>query len=227
MALTLLEYQSDGGYLGIELDCVEKEGLEESAEATEHAVERGVNITDHVRRNAGTISLEGVVTNSPVIVPTTQMGGVTGSVQNTTLTVGGRQLKASVLAFSGSFDRARLVDEVLQSLMGTAVVRYTSTLRGTIEDLVITRYRVGREASTGNDLPFQIDLQRVRYATTQRVAVSPAQRRGRTRQNRGAQAASSTPAATDNRSATARIIDGAASRQGILSRLASLGGITR
>lgn len=227
MALALLEYQSDGGYLGIELDCVEKEGLEESAEATEHAVERGANITDHIRRNAGTISLEGLVTNSPVIVPATQMGGVTGSVQSTTLDVGGRQLKASVLTFSGAFDRARLVDEVLQSLMGTAVVRYTSTLRGTIEDLVITRYRVDREASTGNDLPFQLDLQRVRYATTQRVTVSPAQRRGRQRQNRGAQAASATPQSSDTRSAAARVLDGGAARSGILQRLASLGGIAR
>jgi len=220
--MPLLEYQSADGYLGIELDAVEKEGLEESAEVTEHAVEQGVNIVDHVRRNAGTISLEGVVTNAPIILPATHMGGVTGSVQTRTLSVGGRQFKASVLTFSGTFDRVRLVDEVLQSLLGGTLLRYTSTLRGTIEDLVLVRYRVDREAATGNALPFSMDLQRVRYATTQRVAVSPAQRRGRTRQNRGAQPATTAPA--DSRSAGARAVDrAAAANERLRAALSNLG----
>lgn len=219
--MPLLEYQSADGYLGIELDVVEKEGLEESAEVSEYAVERGANIVDHVRRNAGTIALEGVVTNAPVVLPATHMGGVTGSVQTQTLDVGGRQLKASVLTFSGTFDRVRAVDEALQALMGGTVVRYTSTLRGTIEDLVVTRYRVDREAMTGNALPFTIELQRIRYAETQRVAVSPAQRRGRARQNRGAQPATTAP---DTRSASARAADrAAASSERARSALAAIG----
>ena len=89
-----------------------------------------------------------MVTNTPLVVPATQMGGVTGSVQPSTLRVGGLELKASVLTFSGPFDRVRAVDDALSALVGGAVVRYTGTLR-TVDDLVVTRYRVDRDVTTG------------------------------------------------------------------------------
>lgn len=183
----LLEYQSGDGWIGIAFDCVEKEGYELSAETTEHAVDAGVVVSDHIKKNPDTLTLEAMVTNSPVVLPRTHMSGVTGSVQPTTLTVGGQQLKASALVWSGSFDRVKAVDEVLQALVGTAVLRYTGTLR-TVDDLVITRYRVDRSVETGDALPVVLELKKIRRATVQRVPV-PAQRRGQPVVARGQQPA--------------------------------------
>ena len=115
------------------------------------------------------------------------MDGVTGSMQPTTLTVGGRELKATTLTWSGPVNRVRAVDEVLSALVGTALCRYTGTLR-TIEDLVVTRYRVDRDAATGESLPVVLEFKRVRRATVQRVPV-PAQRRAQPVVNRGQQPA--------------------------------------
>lgn len=185
--MPLLEYQTASGYLGIALDVVEREGYESTAETTDHAVDSGVVLSDHVKRNPDTISLEGMVTNTPIIIPSTHMGGVTASVQPTTLSVGGVELKASVLTFSGPFDRVRAVDEALQALMGGVIVRYTGTLR-TVDDLIVTRYRVDRDAQTGDALPVTIELRKVRRAEVRRVAV-PAQRRGQPPAPRGAEAA--------------------------------------
>ena len=175
--MPLLEYQAADGYLGIALDVIEREGYEATAETTDHAVDSGVVVSDHVKRNPDTISLEGMVTNTPIVLPSSHMGGVTASVQPTTLSVGGRELKASVLTFSGPFDRVRAVDEALLALVGGPIVRYTGTLR-TVDDMIVTRYRVDREAATGTSLPVTIELRKVRRAEVRRVPV-PAQRRGR------------------------------------------------
>ena len=56
----------------------EKEGYESTAEPTEHAVDSGVVIVDHLKRNPDTITLEGMVTNSPLVLPRVAHRGVTG-----------------------------------------------------------------------------------------------------------------------------------------------------
>ncbi len=185
--MPLLEYQGPTGFIGISFDCVEKEGYEATAETTEHAVDRGVVIADHLKRNPDTLTLEALVTNSPLVLPATHAGGVTGSVQPITMMVGGKELRASVLTWSGPFNRVRAVDEVLEALVGTATLRYTGTLR-TVEDLIITRYRVDRDVATGDALPVVLELKKVRRATVARVPV-PAQRRAQPVVNRGSQPA--------------------------------------
>jgi hypothetical protein len=183
--MPLLEYQSPEGFIAIAFDCTEKEGYESTAETTEHAVDRGVVIADHLKRNPDTLTLEAMVTNSPLVLPATHAGGVTGSVQPVTMMVGGKEIRGSALTWSGPFNRVKAVDEVLEALVGTAVLRYTGTLR-TVEDLVITRYRVDRDVATGDALPIVLELKKVRRATVARVAV-PAQRRAQPVVNRGAQ----------------------------------------
>jgi len=182
----LLEYQTDSGYIAIELDAAERETYGASAEVAEHAVEIGAAIGDHLRRNADTIALEFVVTNAPIVLPSTHMGGATMSVRATDITVNGRAVTASLFAPSGAFDRARLVDEALLALVGTTLVRYTGTLRGTVEDLAITRYEVNREHTTGDALVGTLELKKVRRASARRVPV-PVQRRGQPPQQRGAE----------------------------------------
>lgn len=182
----LLEYQNDSGYLGIEIDAAEREGYGASAETAEHAVEYGAAVVDHLRRNADTITLECIVTNAPVVLPSTHMGGATMRVQPTDIVVGGKTLRASLFAPSGPFDRVRAVDEALSALVGTALVRYTGSLRATVDDLAITRYEVTREAATGDALAFTLELKKIRRASVRRVRV-PAQRRGQPPQQRGAE----------------------------------------
>lgn len=56
------------------------------AEVTDHPVERGANIVDHIRPLPRTFSIEGLVTNHPIEVPKSHMGGArqdTGPLQLT------------------------------------------------------------------------------------------------------------------------------------------------
>jgi hypothetical protein len=50
-----------------------------SAQVTEHPVEDGVNITDHIRPQPRSIQIEGIVTNHPIELPLSHAGGVMAS----------------------------------------------------------------------------------------------------------------------------------------------------
>ena len=63
--MALLEWE-DGFSYAIELDCSENESYEDTNETTDRAVERGGTVTDHVRQNPSTITIEGTITNSPL-----------------------------------------------------------------------------------------------------------------------------------------------------------------
>ena len=65
--MALLEW-TDGFDYAIELDAAETYGHEHTAETTYRVIDAGATVTDHVRLNPDTMTLEGVVTNSPLPV---------------------------------------------------------------------------------------------------------------------------------------------------------------
>jgi hypothetical protein len=62
------------GTIWIDVSLSETHSL--SADVTEHPVEDGVNITDHVRPQPRTVQVEGLVTNHPTELPLSHVGGV-------------------------------------------------------------------------------------------------------------------------------------------------------
>lgn len=199
---TLLTWEDDAATNttagALEIDATSLIGFEAAAEVTEHPVESGPAVGDHVRPKNGTISLEGVITNTPITLPATQMNGVTIASASVTLPGGGT---AVARQYSGVVDRVRVCDNVLLGLTNAgAIVSLTSGLR-IVDSLAITRYRVEKNTDTGHSVRITMELKRVRIATTARAAV-PLVRRARVTLERGAQPA-------DNRSAAARIQDSA------------------
>lgn len=185
----------------LEIDATSILGFEETAEITEHPVETGTAVADHIRPLNGTISLEGVITNSPIILPATQMNGVTLAPAAVPLPGGG---SVTAQKFSAPFDRVRACDEVLAGLIRAgARVTVTTGFRIT-ESLGIARYKAEKNGETGDSVKITLELKRVRIATTARAPV-PAVRRAQVTLERGAQPA-------DNRSSAARIQDSAPMR---------------
>lgn len=201
--LTLLEWTDSTGATGaLEIDATKSRGFETAAEVTEHPVENGTPIADHIRPVNETVSIEGVISNSPILLPSTQMGGVTQVTSSVTLPGGDGSAKVTVTRFTGPFDRRKTCDAILAALVNSGTpVRLTTSLR-TIENLGITRYKVDETSETGNALPVVLEFKGLRIATTARAAV-PAVRRLQAPQQRAVQP-------PDNRSALARIVDGGA-----------------
>ncbi len=174
---TLLQWDDGGATVALEIDVTSSEGYELTAEVTEHPVETGSAITDHVRPNNGMVTLEGLITNTPVVVPRTQLAGRTRAPQNVDLRIGGETVRVSLQEWSAPLDRVRECDALLAALVAAGTpVRLTASLRGTIDALVITRYKVDRTADTGKSLPVTLEMKRLRVVNTARVAV-PALRR--------------------------------------------------
>lgn len=183
---TLLRWTgSDGAEVVLDFDVTTAEGFESSAELSEHPVETGSAIGDHVRPANDVISLEGIITNAPVRIPLGQTRGLTRAPANVDLRVAGQTVQVQLQRWSGTLDRVRECDALLAGLVaGGTLVTLSSGLR-TVESLVVVRYRVDRNADTGNGLPFAVDLKRARVVSTSRVAV-PAVPAARVAQNRGA-----------------------------------------
>lgn len=180
----------------LEVDATTLLGFEMAAEVTEHPVERGPNVADHIRPQNGVITLEGVVTNHPIELPSTQMNGATLGSANVSLPDGSR---ATVRKFSAEVDRVRACDAALQSVIdGGALVSFAAGLRS-VDGLAIARYRAERNGETGESVKITMELRKVRLATTARAPV-PLVRRAQVRLDRGAQPA-------DNRTSGARFAD--------------------
>ncbi len=195
--------ENNGPEQSIDFDASVTEGYESAAEVTEHAVERGANVTDHVRPKNDTVSLECVITNTPIITPTFGMNGASGSVGSATVEVGGKKYTAKTWGFSQPFDRVNAVDVQIRALQAAGQVFTIVTSVRVIADSVITRYKWDRDVESGRSLMMTLELARIRVATTQRTDAVPRRRSGRQQENRGSQ-----PAVEDNRTVLARGVDG-------------------
>lgn len=208
--LTLEATGSDGTVVAIEFDVSEREGYEAPAEITEHAVEQGAAVTDNVRPGNDTLTLEAFVSNTPIVVPGTQMDGASAvTTRSGVVRVGNTNVPVTALQWSQQFDRVRGVDTLLRAWRDAGQLLTVTTSLRTLENYVIERYRLDRDAENGDGLPVVLDLKRVRLVTTQRVPVTaPRHRRGQHQQQRGAQPGRT----TDTRSTLARAGDAARER---------------
>lgn len=180
----------------LEIDAVGLLGFDQVAEVTEHPVETGSAVADHIRPQSGTVTTEGVITNAPLVLPSTQMNGATLAAGSVSLPDGS---KATALRFSSAFDRVRDCDAVLQLLAESGALVSLSTGLRSVSSLAVSRYHAERNAETGESIKVTLELKRVRLATTARAPV-PLVRRAQVQLERGAQPA-------DNRTAAARLQD--------------------
>lgn len=199
--MTFLQWvDAAGDTIGLDLDVAKLLTYERAAEVTEHPVENGSPISDHVKAVNAAFGLEGVISNSPIRVPTTQMRGLARAAGNVEVRVGGETQRVTLQRWSGAFDRKRECNDLLAALVtGRFVVTLTTSLE-LLENLIVTRFKVTEDPDSGNALGLILDFKQLRLVGTSRAAV-PAIRRIQVRAQRG-------PVPVDDRSALARGLDG-------------------
>jgi hypothetical protein len=165
--------------------CVE-EAHNSSADVTEDAVEVGAPVSDHVRQKPEELTLDIVISNSPIEQPVDQMSGVTSSMQAVQLT--GQKQQATVLTFSGNFDRVGVVHDELIRLKNEGVLLTITTSLRTYDNMVLRSINANRNARLAHTLTAQLGFKQVRIAQTQ-TAPAPSIPRASSRNARGQQAA--------------------------------------
>ncbi len=184
----------------LEFDCVTSETHEGVSVLTEHAVESGAPISDHKRHNPDRVSIEAIVTNTPLGVPPPSGYG-----SGDAITVSDdKEGAGTVVLFSADFDRMGDVVDTLYRLRTENTPVTLSTRVLVYEDVQIISVTIPREPGDGDSFRLQIECQRVRVAVSRTVdSPAPREPRGSRTRNRGGQEAEGAEA--DRRSALQRI----------------------
>ncbi len=191
----------------VALDAAVHEQHQVAAQVTEHQVEVGANIADHVRPLPRRLTIDGYVSNAPISLPLTQNRGVRAfDARMTVQTPTGRSVDVSALQFDGPLDRARDVyGDLVDAALAGALFTITTSL-AQYQNFAIVNFQVPRDAGIGDSLHFQIDFQEVRLVEAQTVkGLPPRQKALRKPDHKGEKPPQA--AEEDRRTALAKIND--------------------
>lgn len=172
----------------IEFDASVQEGHTSSAEITQHPVEEGVDITDHIRALPDDLSVNVIVSNNPPIVLAS--------------------LRAEpVTGFSDPASRAEDACTFLRGIIkSNQTVGFSTTLRE-YTNMAIATMSVDRDATTGNIANINMSLREIKVATTETVAAPEPVAKGRRRKNKQGKKAKSSPAPATAEKSTSLLTD--------------------
>lgn len=130
---------------GLKLDAAMSESHRSENEITQYPVEEGANVTDHVLPLQDTVTITGIVSNTPVVDPTFTMDGMLPT------------------------------DDALAKLRKIKRDRKPVTLKdttlGTYEDMVMESLEFPRDGSTGDALRFVATFRQIVLITNERTTV--------------------------------------------------------
>lgn len=194
-----------------QFDIVVSENLVYSSTITEFPVESGANISDHVRPNLDTLTLDVMVSNTPLHGDNLLTGGTRGDITGieleipqpkrsllglTNLINAGLSLlagpkappKAQVLAFDADFSATGETLDQLRQLQREARLVDVISRDWFLENMVIVNVTAPRNAADGSCARFNIEFRQIRIVETkQTTAPVPSEVRGKATVNAGKQ----------------------------------------
>lgn len=176
---TLTWTEKNGELRSLDTDAVLREGSTRIAEVTENPVERGADVSDHIRPKTDTLILEFIITNTPIRVPETNADGVSGTTRKTENGV--------VLVFSGEFDRVGSVYQTLKRVCEEGLLWQIYSGLTVYSSFALEQVQAERDQKAGTSAKFTCTFKRVRIVSTRQVSIPVRRRRVRPNQPRGVQ----------------------------------------
>lgn len=150
----------------IELDCTLSTTHSMKVEATKHPVERGAKITDHLRPEPDVVTLEGLISDTPV----------SRSQQTRAVQAAGVSLTTSAAApavFGVPGYAAAALAKLVAIKDGGILVTLATELR-TYTDMALTSLDIPRDARTGDALRFSATFEKIIIVTNKVTQLRPA-----------------------------------------------------
>lgn len=178
-----------GQAYSLEIDATTNEQHDASNTITEHPVEKGVSIADHIRPEPDLLTTQGVISNTPIFLPkdhvdgakqtVVEVEGVAPSVRVPLPVVGSLvgnisiapTPKGHVMGFDPAFDRVAACYEALLEIRNKGILATVITTLRQYENMGMVSLAVTREAASGNSLQFTIQWKQVRFGATENVPV--------------------------------------------------------
>ena len=149
---------------GYEIDIAETESHVFESDVTEHPVETGSVVTDHVRNKPAIISFQGVVSNTPI----GELAVRRGMTDET----------SGIRPGDDAYARLIAIREARQPVT-------IETSRGVFADMVMQSLSEPRDPTTGDAFVFQVTFKQIRFVTNNRTTVPVAVPRAARTVNRG------------------------------------------
>jgi hypothetical protein len=176
----------------ISFDVIVSEKHSRDCLVTEHTVEQGSAVVDHVRPNPQTLTLEVFVSNVPITTGTdrdflpftvdlgtpgdgTFFAGGTGALIQSGLQALGfakptpTSATVTVLQFQGEVDFVRAAFDQLTDLMNKAVLFQVYTPKANYDDMVLSGIQLHRDKGTGTSGFFTLDFKQIRIVSSKIV----------------------------------------------------------
>lgn len=227
-------YTADGSAVYIPMDCILNEQLDVPAEITEHPVESGAPATDHIILKPKTLTIEGIISATPIDLSSALQGAVTavgGALTGAALkTIGGSSAgkfgTVSGSVVGGLFGKSvagllgvktnenRLADAVTELIAArdskAPVVMQTGLRTYPGEqgvEMYVKNVTIKRDQSTGDAIRVTVVFQEIIRVTSQLAVLSyPKKSSGAKKKNAGRKEASVLEAAK-NKSISASLYD--------------------
>jgi hypothetical protein len=186
------------------IDCTLEESHDYDAQITEYEVERGSDITDHRRTKPASITIAGLVSDTPldkslVIAAVRAASSIYG--------FGIDAITAVEKIASGDAQLSNLAFQVLKELFDSSTPFTVVTSLRTYEDMMVSSLRISKNQKTGMALPFVVTMKEIRFVDTAITTIAaqpqpPKKKRGHM------QGGKASKAATDKGTAAFKLIDG-------------------
>lgn len=187
---------ASGQFYTLTLDASVHETHAATSTVTDHPVERGSNVADHIRPDPDQLTIEGHISNTPHFLPADHVGGITvehKTVQGAQRTLrdessgafgtglgariglptgvlgqfpSGRVDNGTVVGFSGVFDRVTECYKELLRIRDDGQLVRVITTLRTYENMAMTSLEVQRDVSTGKSLALSLAFKNVRFGAT-------------------------------------------------------------
>lgn len=208
-----ISWTPDGGQRQVlQFDVITDETQEGAADVTEHPVEQGPNVSDHVRPLLNSVSLEAYISNEPLF-DTGERGASLKSIDLDVKTyvaplaptpgslfsaLGGAISKlfggsspifqASVLKFDNDFDAVSDTWAILETLRKTGQLLTVYTTIAEYDNMILIKNRLPRDAGSGTGGRFSLDFKQIRLVQVALVtAPVPTEKRAVKKVDKGPQ----------------------------------------
>jgi hypothetical protein len=161
------------------LDASVKEEHISEVDVTDHPVEQGAAVSDHARPKPEELTIEGVVSNTPLSNLQTSRATTFEGVSFTS-----NAASQSVRGMPGNAESAYAQ---LRALRDKPILITVVTALRTYDNLIMTSLKVPRDKDTGDVLKFEAKFKQVRIVTNAVTVVATKKSKAKPAQNNGAQ----------------------------------------
>lgn len=162
----------------LKIDATRAEEHSFKAKATQHEVEDGANISDHVIKTGRVVTLDGIISDDPITVAAAAIGNIGGIAGSLVGGLGGAVATGAVskigseLIANGSKPSKDAVD-ILEYIYEESIPLMITTSIKTYTNMIMESLNIPRNSRNANALEFKASFKEIRIVESEVVDIPP------------------------------------------------------